>query len=114
MTKFFLSMALILILQGLLHVAESQISVHKAISASPGVTSQNMLMEDKIRLGSTPPSCRNRCNQCDPCAAVQVPTLPGPVERPQIPMEDESYYKRYPNYKPLGWKCRCGNRLFNP
>ncbi|CAA7401644.1 unnamed protein product [Spirodela intermedia] len=75
---------------------------------------QSMLMEDKIRLGSTPPSCHNRCNECNPCMAVQVPTLPGPKGRPLVPMDDESPYKRYPNYKPLGWKCRCGNRLFNP
>lgn len=106
-------------------------------------TPQGMLMEDKIRLGSTPPSCRNRCNACSPCMAVQVPTLPGGggTLRPAAtftrgkpkrtaakalragsgsdkfasadaatPLE----YRSYPNYKPLGWKCRCGDHLFNP
>ncbi|KAL3630194.1 hypothetical protein CASFOL_023178 [Castilleja foliolosa] len=31
---------------------------------------------EKTRLGSTPPSCYSKCNECHPCMAVQVPTLP--------------------------------------
>ncbi|KAL6552159.1 hypothetical protein OROGR_008313 [Orobanche gracilis] len=31
---------------------------------------------EKARLGSMPPSCHNKCNQCHPCMAVEVPTLP--------------------------------------
>lgn len=33
------------------------------------------MVEEKTRLGSTPPSCHNKCNQCHPCMAVQVPSL---------------------------------------
>ncbi|CAJ1855285.1 unnamed protein product [Sphenostylis stenocarpa] len=30
---------------------------------------------EKNRLGSVPPTCHNKCNQCHPCMAVQVPSL---------------------------------------
>ncbi|KAF7130402.1 hypothetical protein RHSIM_Rhsim10G0164800 [Rhododendron simsii] len=33
--------------------------------------------EEQERLGSTPPSCHNKCNQCHPCMAVQIPSLRG-------------------------------------
>ncbi|XP_009774356.1 EPIDERMAL PATTERNING FACTOR-like protein 3 isoform X2 [Nicotiana sylvestris] len=39
-------------------------------------STQDVLVEEKTRLGSMPPSCYNKCNQCHPCMAVQVPTLP--------------------------------------
>ncbi|EFJ31719.1 hypothetical protein SELMODRAFT_86865 [Selaginella moellendorffii] len=57
-------------------------------------------------IGSRPPSCQNKCNRCIPCQAVQVPT---PIERksPVVSVE-------YSNYKPEGWRCKCGNKLFNP
>ena len=80
------------------------------------------LAEDKSRLGSTPPSCHNRCNDCNPCKPVQVATtLPaGSSGRTtsRIPAADvldkAAAYAQYSNYKPLGWKCRCAGRLFNP
>ncbi|CBI29444.3 unnamed protein product, partial [Vitis vinifera] len=39
-------------------------------------STRGLLFEEKTRLGSTPPSCHNKCNECHPCMAVQVPTLP--------------------------------------
>ncbi|EXB29479.1 hypothetical protein L484_022151 [Morus notabilis] len=68
-----------------------------------------------------PPSCHNKCNACHPCMAVQVPTLPRsePV-RPNLDRAVDpvvffdSPRNKYSNYKPLGWKCRCGNHFFNP
>ncbi|KAK6923387.1 hypothetical protein RJ641_011691 [Dillenia turbinata] len=93
------------------------------------------LFEEKTRLGSTPPSCHNKCNECHPCLAVQVPTPPGqnrfqPGSDRFIPKKYESspssssaaaaaaaesnINTRFSNYKPLGWKCRCGNRFYNP
>ncbi|KAK1262881.1 EPIDERMAL PATTERNING FACTOR-like protein 1 [Acorus gramineus] len=90
-------------------------------SAAGDTFPQGPLMEDKMRLGSIPPSCHNRCMDCSPCTAVQVPTLPsrGDVEKGVgsakvgVPL-DLSSYNKYSNYKPLGWKCRCGDHLFNP
>ncbi|XP_039123621.1 EPIDERMAL PATTERNING FACTOR-like protein 1 [Dioscorea cayenensis subsp. rotundata] len=80
--------------------------------ASLAATPQGMVMDEKIRLGSTPPSCRNRCKECSPCAAVQVPTLPGAA--PALPAGNYASYNMYSNYKPLGWKCQCGKLFFNP
>lgn len=77
-------------------------------------SSYQNLAEDKSRLGSTPPSCHNRCNACNPCTPVQVATLPG-FSRPVRVADDEvAGFAQYSNYKPLGWKCRCAGRLFDP
>lgn len=87
------------------------------------------MFEEKTRLGSTPPSCHNKCNQCHPCMAVQVPSLttrngrvqPGLSRKGTVDPLD--YYdlttpspvgNKYSNYKPLGWKCRCRNHFYNP
>ncbi|KAI3873969.1 hypothetical protein MKW98_001618 [Papaver atlanticum] len=95
---------------------------------------QGFVMEDKSRLGSTPPSCYNRCDHCNPCMAVQVPTpirdrfrpglhklVPLMKKKKNEEKSTESVYSKsstgndqYTNYKPLGWKCRCGNHIFNP
>ncbi|KAL0449231.1 UNVERIFIED_CONTAM: EPIDERMAL PATTERNING FACTOR-like protein 1 [Sesamum latifolium] len=79
-----------------------------------------VVVGEKTRLGSTPPSCHNKCNECHPCMAVQVPTLPShnrvpPQERPvDYEAGPSSAGNRYSNYKPLGWKCRCGGHFYNP
>ncbi|KAF6143096.1 hypothetical protein GIB67_041164 [Kingdonia uniflora] len=51
-------------------------------------------------LGSFPPRCRSKCHQCTPCKPVHVPVPPG---RP-VTME----------YYPEAWRCKCGNKLYNP
>ncbi|XP_058179564.1 EPIDERMAL PATTERNING FACTOR-like protein 1 [Rhododendron vialii] len=90
----------------------------------PADTSRGSLLEGKTRLGSTPPSCHNKCNQCHPCFAVQVPTMPShdrfqPGLTPTEFSDDSSpssssFTNKYTNYKPLGWKCRCRDHFFNP
>ncbi|GAA0155378.1 hypothetical protein LIER_13122 [Lithospermum erythrorhizon] len=84
---------------------------------------QDLLVEDKSRMGSTPPSCHNKCNNCHPCMVVQVPTMPGrgrvqPHAGRAMTLEyfdsSPSSTTRYSNYKPLGWKCRCDDHLYNP
>ncbi|KAG5607306.1 hypothetical protein H5410_028798 [Solanum commersonii] len=94
-------------------------------------STNDVLVEEKSRLGSMPPSCYNKCNQCHPCRAIQVPSLPsnngvepsGNVARTQARSMDHSTAEsslsraggsRYSNYKPLGWKCRCGGHFYNP
>ncbi|GMH14466.1 hypothetical protein Nepgr_016307 [Nepenthes gracilis] len=86
---------------------------------------KGLLWEEKTRLGSIPPSCYNKCNQCHPCKAVQVPTLPS-HDRVQLSQARKflptrfydwragSYGNRHSDYKPLGWKCRCRGHFFNP
>ncbi|GAB4848707.1 EPIDERMAL PATTERNING FACTOR-like protein 1 [Ancistrocladus abbreviatus] len=91
-----------------------------------GLEEQGLLFEEKkTRLGSTPPSCHNKCNQCHPCMAVQVPTLTShdrvqpSLTRKFLPTT--GFYdlasgsnNRYSNYKPLGWKCHCNGHFYNP
>ncbi|KAK6775124.1 hypothetical protein RDI58_026125 [Solanum bulbocastanum] len=90
-------------------------------------STKDLLMEEKTRLGSMPPSCYNKCNQCHPCVAAQVPTTPShhqvelsPSRGKNMPMEyfDSSSSSiganRYSNYKPLEWKCRCEDHFYNP
>ena len=74
------------------------------------------LAEDKSRLGSTPPSCHNRCSACNPCMPVQVTTAPGLGRAARVTDDAVTVagFSRYSNYKPLGWKCRCDGRLYDP
>ncbi|XP_062220960.1 EPIDERMAL PATTERNING FACTOR-like protein 1 [Phragmites australis] len=76
-------------------------------------SSQN-LVEDKSRLGSTPPSCHNRCSACNPCTPVQVTTVPRSSRSARVADDVVTGFSRYSNYKPLGWKCRCDGRLYDP
>ncbi|KAL2551368.1 EPIDERMAL PATTERNING FACTOR-like protein 1 [Forsythia ovata] len=90
---------------------------HCLYHKQPPYTLRGLLAEEKARLGSTPPSCHNKCNQCHPCMAVQVPPLPPSHNRVQ-PSQTEATpsagSNRYSNYKPLGWKCRCNGNFYNP
>ncbi|KAL6583073.1 hypothetical protein OROMI_005151 [Orobanche minor] len=71
---------------------------------------------EKARLGSTPPRCHNKCNQCHPCSQDRVQ----PSSARQKPMDyfdsspSSSAGNMYSNYKPLGWKCSCDGHFYNP
>ncbi|KAG6773524.1 hypothetical protein POTOM_020806 [Populus tomentosa] len=86
---------------------------------------KGIAFEGKARLGSTPPSCHSKCNGCHPCIAVQVPALPsqnqpvqeGSAKRTRSVDEFFDSYpagNRFPDYRPLGWKCRCADHFYNP
>ncbi|KAI4321075.1 hypothetical protein MLD38_034496 [Melastoma candidum] len=63
-------------------------------------------------IGSSPPRCERRCRGCTRCTAVQVP-----VARQVVWGHSVAYYARgddISNYKPMTWKCKCGDDLFNP
>ncbi|WVZ05125.1 hypothetical protein V8G54_018471 [Vigna mungo] len=77
--------------------------------------------EEKNRLGSMPPTCHNKCNQCHPCMAVQVPSLPSHNRVHPAGISPSSAMQGfllqgngYSNYKPMSWKCHCGDHFFNP
>ncbi|WJX47537.1 hypothetical protein P8452_34212 [Trifolium repens] len=98
----------------MLHPVSSSNRLH---SANPP---RELLFEEKNKLGSMPPSCHSKCNECHPCMAVQVPSLP---THDSIPPKVSAMKKwlnpslqgnMYSNYKPLGWKCHCGDHFFNP
>ncbi|CAM8942990.1 unnamed protein product [Rhodiola kirilowii] len=72
-------------------------------------------------IGSRPPRCQFRCRGCGPCEAVQVPVSPQlhgrRSARSNFYKTHEIEYSRgddVTNYKPMGWKCKCGNLFFNP
>lgn len=72
----------------------------------------------RARLGSKPPNCKGRCSSCGHCEAIQVPTNP-PVQKEMKMNTSTSAYGRgdestTSNYKPISWKCKCGNLIFNP
>ncbi|KAE8693380.1 EPIDERMAL PATTERNING FACTOR-like protein 2 [Hibiscus syriacus] len=80
--------------------------------------------EEKARLraqiGSRPPRCERRCNSCNRCEAIQVPTNPqarnGSNTSTLISVSNAAYARGdgNSNYKPMRWKCKCGNFIFNP
>ncbi|KAF1867166.1 hypothetical protein Lal_00049595 [Lupinus albus] len=93
----------------------------------PALSPRDMLFEEKNRLGSSPPRCYNKCNDCHPCIAVQVPSLPSHKQQLQLDFTKKDTMEqalfdpssqvnnnRYSNYKPLGWKCHCGDHFFDP
>ncbi|XP_031119562.1 EPIDERMAL PATTERNING FACTOR-like protein 2 [Ipomoea triloba] len=75
-------------------------------------------------IGSRPPRCESRCRNCGHCEAVQVPIVP--TFKHQQTSRGSHGFKEVPkhvaytrgdylsNYKPMCWKCKCGDLLFNP
>ncbi|XP_019464698.1 PREDICTED: EPIDERMAL PATTERNING FACTOR-like protein 1 [Lupinus angustifolius] len=123
--KYFTTTTTTFLIIVLLHYMLCLVSCYN--QPQPAISSRDLLFEEKNRLGSIPPSCHNKCNDCHPCMAVQVPSLPGhePLKpdltkngaMEQALFESSSPQvnnKRYSNYKPLGWKCHCGDHFFNP
>ncbi|KAK9923667.1 hypothetical protein M0R45_032074 [Rubus argutus] len=56
------------------------------------------------KIGSSPPSCENKCYGCTPCEAIQVPTT-----------KKKTHFRvQYANYEPEGWKCKCGPSFYSP
>ncbi|KAK7261931.1 hypothetical protein RIF29_28255 [Crotalaria pallida] len=68
--------------------------------------------ESKMVIGSKPPACANKCMNCRPCmATVVIPNHHQGKKGLKVVVssngEDDSYYL-------LSWKCRCGDKLFQP
>ncbi|KAK7387529.1 hypothetical protein VNO78_28399 [Psophocarpus tetragonolobus] len=109
---------LIIIVTCLLHHLLCPVSCFNQLQHA--IPPQDPLCEEKNRLGSMPPTCHNKCNQCHPCMAVQVPTLPShdKVQPGLAPTAAMQLFflqgNKYSNYKPMSWKCHCGDHFFNP
>ncbi|GMH16487.1 hypothetical protein Nepgr_018328 [Nepenthes gracilis] len=92
----------------------------KAIGVLVKERREKMPLERSL-IGSRPPTCERRCIHCERCKAVQVPIALQHRLKParshflhstpttSFPGEDDSS-----NYKPMYWKCKCGDFLFNP
>lgn len=84
--------------------------------------------EVKMRslIGSRPPRCESICRNCGHCEAVQVPIDDPSESDPKHPQTRTHQFNAVPkvvaysrgdgidNYKPMSWKCKCGNHIFNP
>ncbi|KAI6681395.1 hypothetical protein NL676_035276 [Syzygium grande] len=70
----------------------------------------------KIRremVGSRPPICVNRCLSCRPCMAILV-IHPPAVGGGGAEDVGASSHEGSDSYYLLTWKCKCGNKLFQP
>ncbi|GAB2228306.1 hypothetical protein Droror1_Dr00010138 [Drosera rotundifolia] len=79
-------------------------------------------------IGSRPPRCEERCRNCGHCEAIQVPIAPQHKLKPAAggvggshdilhdtrPATEESRGDYMTNYKPMSWRCKCGDFIFNP
>ncbi|KAL0431439.1 UNVERIFIED_CONTAM: EPIDERMAL PATTERNING FACTOR-like protein 2 [Sesamum radiatum] len=75
----------------------------------------------RAQIGSRPPRCDGRCSSCGHCEAIQVPTNPQTGSRAgsrssstAVPVIAYARGDDNSNYKPMSWKCKCGNLIFNP
>ncbi|KAH7850514.1 hypothetical protein Vadar_034221 [Vaccinium darrowii] len=71
----------------------------------------------RVLIGSRPPRCDRRCSSCGHCEAIQVPIVPllkTPNNMHAIPTITSSRGDYVSNYKPICWKCKCGNFIFDP
>ncbi|MFS7890321.1 putative EPIDERMAL PATTERNING FACTOR-like protein [Helianthus anomalus] len=68
------------------------------------------VQQNKRILESSPPSCVNRCENCMPCEA----TLVIPSDPKLIDYKDQSLWEVNYSYYPLVWKCKCGDKLYEP
>ncbi|XP_073278251.1 EPIDERMAL PATTERNING FACTOR-like protein 2 [Primulina huaijiensis] len=90
---------------------------------SPNADNKKIVNEEKLstlrpQIGSRPPRCEGRCSSRVHCVAIQVPS--NPQSRSKIKNSPELSAAAYArddynsNYKPMNWKCKCGNLIFNP
>ncbi|KAI3521237.1 hypothetical protein L1887_10698 [Cichorium endivia] len=80
--------------------------VSPSISVDEGVGS---VRGNKKIVGSRPPGCVNKCVNCKPCyATLVIPPHPKMIKyRDQFSQWEDNYYL-------LSWKCKCGDKLFQP
>ncbi|TYJ13895.1 hypothetical protein E1A91_A10G081000v1 [Gossypium mustelinum] len=80
-----------------------------SVGAVESDDSERWLQQSKMVLGSRPPRCVNKCLSCRPCMAALV-----------IPSHQWNKFKATnrgdgdDNYYLLSWKCKCGDKLFQP
>ncbi|KAK1432318.1 hypothetical protein QVD17_09213 [Tagetes erecta] len=74
-----------------------------------------------LLIGSRPPRCEKiYCKNCGHCEAVQVPIVPKIISTTQEALRTtpkrifDSRGDDISNYKPMCWKCKCGDFMFNP
>ncbi|WCJ17954.1 EPIDERMAL PATTERNING FACTOR-like protein 1 [Euphorbia peplus] len=104
-----------LIILGLPFLLFSILSVNSRklppISPSPSPVGEEII-EKNLKMikgregekGSNPAKCESKCNECNPCMAVQVAITTLDQLKENV---NEFYY-------PQVWKCVCGDHFFSP
>lgn len=81
----------------------------------------DQLQPRKKVLGSRPPTCVNKCMSCRPCMATLV-IPPHRIRTSSITtttttqayQQSSSFHREDDSYYLLSWKCKCGDKLFQP
>ncbi|KAJ4701550.1 EPIDERMAL PATTERNING FACTOR-like protein 2 [Melia azedarach] len=84
-------------------------------AAQKGFEAEKMVVMTSM-IGSRPPKCERRCSSCTHCEAVQVPVATQAVGHKRSHFSAVAYSRGddISNYKPMSWKCKCGNLIFDP
>ncbi|KAL9260976.1 EPIDERMAL PATTERNING FACTOR-like protein [Drosera capensis] len=78
---------------------------------------------ERSLIGSRPPRCESRCRNCGHCEAIQVPVTPqqkfklaegGTHSKQNSTLTQYTRGDDMTNYKPMSWRCKCGDLIFNP
>ncbi|KAG2397608.1 uncharacterized protein HKW66_Vig0141560 [Vigna angularis] len=68
----------------------------------------------KMLIGSSPPTCISRCDNCTPCKPIVVP-FPPPVPLQTLSTSEQlnTAFQRSDDFGPQAviWKCTCGGKL---
>ncbi|KAK8543512.1 hypothetical protein V6N13_076318 [Hibiscus sabdariffa] len=88
-------------------VLNAMLIFYLTFSPSKSGNNDNSSKQEKMVLGSWPPRCANKCFSCRPCMAALVASPNHRNTRSSSYQGDESYYL-------LAWKCKCGNKFFQP
>ncbi|KAG9140899.1 hypothetical protein Leryth_010429, partial [Lithospermum erythrorhizon] len=68
----------------------------------------------RAQIGSRPPRCDGRCSSCGHCEAIQVPSNPQIKNATTLSAVAYARGDYSSNYKPMSWKCKCGNLILSP
>jgi hypothetical protein len=75
---------------------------------------KNDLEDRKVVIGSKPPVCVNKCKKCRPCMATVVVNDHDHQRQKKKDFKFVSSDHEEDSYYLLSWKCRCGNKFFQP
>ncbi|CAL0330497.1 unnamed protein product [Lupinus luteus] len=73
---------------------------------------KGLMKQNKLVLGSRPPRCVNKCLNCKPCMATLV--ISPHHKDVHIHKATTKKAQRDEGYYLLSWKCKCGNKFFQP
>ncbi|KAH9554335.1 hypothetical protein CY35_08G058400 [Sphagnum magellanicum] len=68
----------------------------------PSYSHEQQQHPHRLLIGSSPPTCRGKCDLCQPCKPVHVI-----IAAPRVTITEQEYY-------PEVWRCQCGNMLYMP